>query len=55
MKKRKLLTWTKAGKTRQVTILGTDKAIKSLIRNLETDAGVETYTLTDSGNAVKSE
>ena len=45
---RKRLTFEKAGKVHTVTIVGNKKSIDKLVRNLETDAGVESFKLEEA-------
>ena len=46
MKISRVLTWTKAGKTRTVNLSGTMEDINRLCRNLDADTGVDFYLLT---------
>jgi len=45
---RKRLTFEKAGKVHTVTIVGNEKSIEKLVRNLETDSGVESFKLDET-------
>ena len=47
MKIRKHLEFHKAGKVCKVDIVGEQKSIDRLCRNLETDTGVDFYSVTD--------
>ena len=49
---RKKLTFHKAGRVVSVEIIGEQKSIDRLCRNLETDTGVEHYTVTDPSEVV---
>lgn len=52
IKIRRNLTFYKAGRIVSVEIVGEQKSIDRLCRNLETDTGVEHYTVTDPAEVV---
>lgn len=47
MKIRKRLIWEKAGQTHDVEVVGSQKSIDRLCRNLETTSGVDNYEVKD--------